>query len=444
MSKVLFFMERLEKRFSEVKNASTPMETQKNLVKDEDGEEVDVHMYRSMIGSLRHTLTTGGFKLMLLGINLLLLMMVNVVEEHVTDEAVNKEMNDSLESVATTATSLDAEQDRGDIFKTQSKVTHNEPGSQGTSLGGVNTPRSGEDSLKLTELMELCTKSQQRVLDLETTKTTQALEIESLKRRVKKLERRKRSRTYELKRLYKFGLLARVEYSEDEGLGEEDASKHGNIADIDSNEDIYLVNVHNNEEMFDADQDLGGEELFAAQLDEKVVEEEEKVDAHYQLAQRLQVEEQEALTDEDKARLLMELLKKRKRSLLLKELKKRGIDHQKKLNKGKAKAEITQEGSSKRVGDELEQERSKKQKVKDDKEFEELKKCLEIIPDDGDDVTIHATPLSTKSSTIIDYKIHKEEKKSYFQIFRVDGNFQMYMTFSKMLKNFDREDLEVL
>nr|GEV43415.1 copia protein [Tanacetum cinerariifolium] len=41
-------------RFTEVKNASTPMETQKPLLKDEDGEEVDVHMYRSMIGSLMY------------------------------------------------------------------------------------------------------------------------------------------------------------------------------------------------------------------------------------------------------------------------------------------------------------------------------------------------------------------------------------------------------
>ncbi|GKD63154.1 retrovirus-related pol polyprotein from transposon TNT 1-94 [Tanacetum coccineum] len=39
-------------KFTEVKTASTPMETQKPLLKDEDGEEVDVHMYRSMIGSL--------------------------------------------------------------------------------------------------------------------------------------------------------------------------------------------------------------------------------------------------------------------------------------------------------------------------------------------------------------------------------------------------------
>ncbi|GJR47543.1 putative ribonuclease H-like domain-containing protein [Tanacetum coccineum] len=41
-------------RFIEVKTASTPMETQKSLLKDEDGEEVDVHMYRLMIGSLMY------------------------------------------------------------------------------------------------------------------------------------------------------------------------------------------------------------------------------------------------------------------------------------------------------------------------------------------------------------------------------------------------------
>nr|GEX98982.1 hypothetical protein [Tanacetum cinerariifolium] len=80
----------------------------------------------------------------------------------------------------------------------------------------------------------------------------------------------------------------------------------------------------------------------------------------------------------------------------------------------KDKAETTQESSSKRARDELDQERSKKQKVEDDKEFEELKKCLEIIPDDGDKVTIDATPLSSKSPTIVDYKIYKEEKKNYF------------------------------
>ncbi|GJT25135.1 retrovirus-related pol polyprotein from transposon TNT 1-94 [Tanacetum coccineum] len=40
--------------FTEVKTVSTPMETQNTLLKDEDGEELDVHLYRSMIGSLMY------------------------------------------------------------------------------------------------------------------------------------------------------------------------------------------------------------------------------------------------------------------------------------------------------------------------------------------------------------------------------------------------------
>nr|GEV05303.1 putative ribonuclease H-like domain-containing protein [Tanacetum cinerariifolium] len=40
--------------FTKVKNASTPIETQKPLLKDEDGKELDFHMYRSMIGSLMY------------------------------------------------------------------------------------------------------------------------------------------------------------------------------------------------------------------------------------------------------------------------------------------------------------------------------------------------------------------------------------------------------
>ncbi|GKF98223.1 hypothetical protein Tco_0297006, partial [Tanacetum coccineum] len=40
--------------FSDVKIASTHRETQKPLLKDEDGEELDVHLYRSKIGSLMY------------------------------------------------------------------------------------------------------------------------------------------------------------------------------------------------------------------------------------------------------------------------------------------------------------------------------------------------------------------------------------------------------
>ncbi|GJR89327.1 hypothetical protein Tco_0213338 [Tanacetum coccineum] len=40
--------------FSDVKTVNTPMETHEPLLKDADGEDVDEHIYRSMIGSLMY------------------------------------------------------------------------------------------------------------------------------------------------------------------------------------------------------------------------------------------------------------------------------------------------------------------------------------------------------------------------------------------------------
>ncbi|GJZ62892.1 hypothetical protein Tco_0619313 [Tanacetum coccineum] len=109
-------------------------------------------------------------------------------------------------------------------------------------LARGNILRSDEDILKLDELMALCTTLQNRVLDLEKTKTTQHNENASLKRRVKKLEKKNRPRTQKLKRLYK-----------------------GRIDAIDVDEEITLVSVQNvDEEMFDVNV-LDGEEVFVAE-----------------------------------------------------------------------------------------------------------------------------------------------------------------------------------
>nr|GEX51160.1 hypothetical protein [Tanacetum cinerariifolium] len=88
-----------------------------------------------------------------------------------------------------------------------------------------------------------------------------------------------------------------------------------------------------------------------------------------------------------------------------------------KVVEGSEKAE---EDSSKRAGSNLEQEDAKRQRLEEENESAELKRCLEIIHEDDDDVTIEATSLSSKSSTIIDYKIYKEGKKSFFKIIRAD------------------------
>nr|GEY97525.1 hypothetical protein [Tanacetum cinerariifolium] len=81
----------------------------------------------------------------------------------------------------------------------------------------------------------------------------------------------------------------------------------------------------------------------------------------------------------------------------------------------KMKAEIEEE---ERIAMEKDKEKAK---VTDD-DTAELKRCLEIFPKDDDDVAIEATTLSSKSPTIVDYKIYIKGKKSNFKIIRADGN----------------------
>nr|GEU83896.1 hypothetical protein [Tanacetum cinerariifolium] len=101
--------------------------------------------------------------------------------------------------------------------------------------------------------------------------------------------------------------------------------------------------------------------------------------------------------------------------------------------------------SSKREGESLEQEITEKQKMEE--ETDELKKHLQIVTDDddddNDDVYTDATPLASKIP-IVDYKILTERNRPYFKIIRADRNHMLFISFSIMLKNFNREDLESL
>nr|GEV78035.1 retrovirus-related Pol polyprotein from transposon TNT 1-94 [Tanacetum cinerariifolium] len=207
-------------------------------------------------------------------------------------------MDDSLEMATTTATRLDAKQDRCNISKTQSKATPNELGSQGTSSGGVP-------------------KCQEAIRD--TVDQT-------------------RSRTHKLKRLCKVGVSARMESSENEGSGEEDASKQWRIADIDAKakgivfhdpEDSITTTTAAIPKPRSQDRCKGKmikepmkEQRLAVERAQQEVEAnialikswddvQAKIDADYQLAKRLEADEQYELNDEEKAKLFMQLLEKR-------------------------------------------------------------------------------------------------------------------------------------
>ncbi|GJW17075.1 putative ribonuclease H-like domain-containing protein [Tanacetum coccineum] len=184
--------------FVTMKTASTPIETNKALLKDEKAEDVDVHLCRSMIGSLMY-LTASRPDIMFAVFacarfqvtpKVSHLHAVKRIFRYLKDETVYKKWEDRIERAATTASSLEAEQDGGNINKTQSMATLNESFPQGTDsssdprcqdtiLGGakaqirfeaaskqsndpplsrVNTLGSGEDIMKLKELMELSKK----------------------------------------------------------------------------------------------------------------------------------------------------------------------------------------------------------------------------------------------------------------------------------------------
>ncbi|GJY03429.1 putative ribonuclease H-like domain-containing protein [Tanacetum coccineum] len=136
---------------------STPMDTEKPLLMDSDGDDVDVYLYRSLIGSSLMRLSVPRVQIDIMAsarsklwfchssMSELLGLLLVVVGKHVKrvrdtkipqssgppvkvgDKAVHKELGDRMERAATTASSLEAEQDSGNINRTQSMETLNEP-----------------------------------------------------------------------------------------------------------------------------------------------------------------------------------------------------------------------------------------------------------------------------------------------------------------------------
>nr|GEU69769.1 putative ribonuclease H-like domain-containing protein [Tanacetum cinerariifolium] len=380
--------------------------------------------------------------------------------EHVTDEAVHKERGDRLVRAATTTSSLEAEQDNGNIDKTQSKTTPNEASSLGTtSGGGPRCQNAIGDTIAQTRFENVSKLSNDSLLARDNTLQS---DEDSMK-------------------LNEVMELSRVDSSKDEPSLGNNASKQGRkIHNIDVDEDITLINDQDDAEMFNVT-DLHGEEVNVTALAELrdskpkvkgiegkgiMVEErvkpkkKEQIRLDEEVALKLQTEfdeeeqrlareraqkeqevnsalieewndiqakidkvlcskgsrrKEEQTTNTSSTKKIMCTYLKNMKEKKLKNLKNKSFDSiQKMFNKGFKRVNTSEpisselvEGSSKRAREEIEQERSKKQ----------------------------------KSPKIVDWKIHKEGKKSYYQILRADGNSKMYMVFNRMLKDFDREDL---
>nr|GEW97607.1 ribonuclease H-like domain-containing protein [Tanacetum cinerariifolium] len=111
--------------------------------------------------------------------------------------------------------------------------------------------------------------------------------------------------------------------------------------------------------------------------------------------------------------------------------------------KGVTKEQMKEEDNRalKKISESKEDKVAKKQKL--DEEVEELKRHLKIVPNDEDGAYTKATPLARKVP-IVDYEIYTENNKPYYKIIRADRSPQLFLSFLSLLRNFDREDLEVL
>nr|GEZ20618.1 hypothetical protein [Tanacetum cinerariifolium] len=271
----------------------------------------------------------------------------------------------------------------------EKEVSHDELEDEDHDLTPSNDPLpSSEDSSILNELMVFCTS----------------------------LQEQRKSISRGLRRLKKIGSGRRVKSPmEKDSLGaQEDASKQGRMIEkIDQNAVIALddetYRMTNDDEMFGVD-DLAGEEVV--------------------METTTGVKDSDApITDvtEDEVTMAQALAK-------LKSTKPKVV--------GKGKCKII----------EPEVPIKKKDQIRIDKEYARKLEAEEQVA-----TRLLAERLQARereeffkvqkerlSPTIIDYKIHKEEKKNYFKIIRGDGNSQVYQTFEKMFKNFNREDLEVM
>ncbi|GKA73315.1 hypothetical protein Tco_0779531 [Tanacetum coccineum] len=351
---------------------------------------------------------------------------------------------------------------------------------------------SGEDRLKLNELIELCTNLSKIVLDLENTKTSQAAEINKLKEKVKKLERRNKSRTLGLKRLRRgrkivdFDVDAEVTLV-DEAQGRNDDNLMFDTGVFDKQE-VEVEKVVSTAKITTTNATTTVDELNLAQtlIEIKVAKPKAFTTAATTTTTAVirpkargvvvlepsefktttspsQTSQLPQTKDKGKAKMIEpeNHLKKKDQILIDEEIAQKhqrrnqmctclknmaGFTHNYEVVKrGREKDECSvtraEESSSKRASTELEQERIKMQKIDDDQEEAEMKKHMEIVVDE-EEIAVDAIPLATKPPITVDWKIIKEGKMEYFQLIRADGSSRRYSLMIKMLQNIDREDLE--
>nr|GEV36726.1 hypothetical protein [Tanacetum cinerariifolium] len=294
----------------------------------------------------------------------------------------------------------------------------------------------------LHNLLDICTTLTRRVEHLEQDKIAQALEITKLKQRVKKLERRNKLKVFKLRRLKKVGTAQKVETSDDTVM--DDVSKQGRIiANMDADKDgrkvesqaqIYQINLEHADKVLSMQDD----DVEPAKLQELVevvttakfiTEVVTAASATITAAPQLTTATAPTLTTAPKISNIMIYLRN---VVGFKMDYFKGMTYddirpifEKYINSNvaflqKTKEHMDKEDSRalKRLSETQEEKAAKKQKL--DEEVKELRRHLQIVPNDEVDVYIEATPLARKVP-VVDYEIYNENNKPYYKIKRAEG-----------------------
>nr|GEW86472.1 ribonuclease H-like domain-containing protein [Tanacetum cinerariifolium] len=262
----------------------------------------------------------------------------------------------------------------------------------------------------------------QKVDEIEKDKHSQALEILQLKTRVKKLERKRKSKSPGLKRI-------RME---------------GKIEAIDADEDITLVDVESNEEIVAIDAESQGardkqekaDMERALELQRQYDDKEENIDWSVVAKQVQEIHLDSIKKYQNLKKKPVSIAQDRKNMIIyLKNMAGYKMEFFKVMTYDKESFKKLRE--AKVSGSESTQEIPSN----DPKEMseEDIQNMLEIVPV----LEFKVEALQVKYP-IIDWEIHTEGSRVYRKIIRVGGITEAYKIFEDMLKGFDKEDLVAL
>nr|GEV65350.1 hypothetical protein [Tanacetum cinerariifolium] len=258
------------------------------------------------------------------------------------DEAVHKEEGDSLVWATTTSSSLEAEQDSSNIDKTQTKATSNEP------RGYIQTWEDNE--IDVDEDIALVSTHDDMVQDegmedgeeevVEVVTTAKMLIDTDTNVEVTQASKRKGVMIQEPEEITTIKTASSQQPQvQDKGKGKakliEEPMKLKKKDHILFDEEVarkIQEEIYEQERLV-AERARQEEEANSA-LIETWEDIQTKVDADYQLAERLQAEEQEQLTDAEYAKLFMEFLEKRRKFFAAKRTAKKRNKPPTKLKKG--------------------------------------------------------------------------------------------------------------